>query len=430
MRLSVSLKTSSWEIINMKNVFFFSLVIIAFCMCWGERCAYAENAYADEYPNGSKKRTLDDIKTYYDSHVYNLDGTRYTRDQIIIDFTHAAYPRYIWKQNNLFISSNNGWFLNSFKTHPSEQKRLILEKYPSRFSSYVFRPQGRPKFSSLNRWNRDMKLGLDLSGLDSSEQKDKIFNTIGPHIQDISNKLSSSIGRSINFVGSAKGCLSGIDICISFTDSFSNNNRFKSFGTKHGIENTLSGASLKSADISYHKIEAFLSDAVEFTPASRGQVRGYFIPDHQNNIDFSACQIWPYMDDDLMKSLVTECMVRSLGLPDLSVHSSYSILSNWNIRHDNSPYSGHVDSESEDALVKRLIEKPSKETLEEIQSEIESNRSKTIFVHKDPDIKVPTSISDYDVMMLRLLYCEDISPGVDVYQTISILYNSDRCFKK
>jgi len=414
----------------MKNAFLFSFVIVAFCMFFSASRAYAENAYADQDQNESRKFALDDMKTYYDSHVYNLDGTRYTRDQIIIDFTNSSYSRYIWKQHKLFIKRNNGWFLTSFKTHPSESVRLMLEKYPSRFSSYVFRPQGRPKFSSMNRWNRDITLGLDLSDIHFNEQRDVISSTITPHIQAISRELSASIGKNINFVGISKSCLSDIDICISFTDSFSNNNRFKSFGTQRGINNALSSTPLKSTDINYHKIEAFLSDAVEFTPTSRGQVRGYFIPDHRNNIDFASCQIWPYMDDDLMKSLVTECMVRSLGLPELVTNSSSSILRSWNRVHDESLHLESIDGESENILGKRLLESPSKETFEAIRSELESQRYNDRFVHSEIRMNAPTRLSEYDMMMLKVLYCSDLSSGNDAYQTISILYNSDRCLKK
>ena len=58
------------------------------------------------------------------------------------------------------------------------------------------------------------------------------------------------------------------------------------------------------------------------------------MPDENNNIKFAVCYIWSGHTDEMIKALASECLFRSLGLPDLFSAKGQSLLKDWNKNTD------------------------------------------------------------------------------------------------
>lgn len=75
--------------------------------------------------------------------------------------------------------------------------------------------------------------------------------------------------------------------------------------------------------------EGRLSGAVRMAPFARSQVDGYFIPDPAGLIQQAVCHVYRELPDKLLEGLVQECLVRGMGLPNLSKTSQNSLLGPW-----------------------------------------------------------------------------------------------------
>ena len=400
----------------------YTVLVLFICIFALHTRAYAEDICAKE---GAKpqENIFESIKKYHNSRTYILDGEKYTRDRLIMDFMNAAYSRHILKQQHI-LSNKNHWFFGFFDAATPEKLGKQLKRHPEQFSEYIFRRQGRPKFAVLNRWKKDMRVGLELNDISDQGHHKKLLLEMSPHIQSLSEAISPLSGRKIVFIGEVNDCLADVDICISITDAFSEDNRFKAFKNKE------TGHYVPISDQGFYSLENFFSDAVQFTPTSKSQVRGYFISDNQNNINFAACQIWPYMDTGMMKALMTECMLRSMGLSDLVLGSNSSALRAWNKAYDAHVSIDFMYGEEQNNLEILLLKSASAEEADDILAKWKKKQEDEKFLAKMKDVKLPELLSDYDRQMLKLLYCSEISAGQDAYQVIHTLYNSGACFFK
>lgn len=73
--------------------------------------------------------------------------------------------------------------------------------------------------------------------------------------------------------------------------------------------------------------------AVKFTPKSRTEVDGFFVPGASGEIKHAVCHINPALPDEMTVALVDECLVRGLGLPGSLKHGQSSLLGSWNRIH-------------------------------------------------------------------------------------------------
>ncbi len=87
--------------------------------------------------------------------------------------------------------------------------------------------------------------------------------------------------------------------------------------------------------IEFTPLQSLLVSAVNFTPYSDQQVDGFFLPAADNSIGMSFCFIGNKSDPDILRTLVRECLVRSLGLPGAPRIAPSMILGLWNERTSN-----------------------------------------------------------------------------------------------
>lgn len=147
--------------------------------------------------------------------------------------------------------------------------------------------------------------------------------------------------------------------------------------------------------------ENYLSGAVRMTPYSRAQVDGYFIPDEEGSIQQSVCHIYFVLPDKLMRSLVDECLVRGLGLPNLSSVRPDNLLGAWARTFEPLAAGEAFEKGAEVVGMRRGWWTP-------FPGDIWGRYNARL------DRIRPPKISDYEEKMIRLLY----SPAVKAGQSI------------
>jgi len=197
-----------------------------------------------------------------------------------------------------------------------------------------------------------------------------------------------------------------------------------------------------------HALQELLRNAVEFTPYSRSQVDGFFIPDSENQIEFAACRIANRLSHDMQVALITECLLRSLGMPEtvklfrgvghkeehrqrFQMSRKNFFLGLWNQAEDRSSKTIFHDGES-------ALDITSHEELTVFDEETKTMRS--VYQPVKPlhwgEEAIPNalkttvdrySITDYDAKMLSLLYCTSVKPGMDKEQVIRVLASDGSC---
>lgn len=130
------------------------------------------------------------------------------------------------------------------------------------------------------------------------------------------------------------------------------------------------------------QVESALSTAVYFTPYSYQQVDGYILPNADNSIGMAFCYLNKDLNEDIIKRLLQECLVRSLGLTN-AYGFDKGVLSLWN------------DSFFQPKHLRQYH-----------------------------DSQAVTGVSDFDLRMLGILYRKDIEPGMSVYD-VQRLFNKE-----
>lgn len=187
-------------------------------------------------------------------------------------------------------------------------------------------------------------------------------------ISNILPALGSATGLDLTFVGDESGPVNPpaqMRIVLVDQESWWGKTPFKT----GGITKVSSGSMhFKGA------FDAMFLGAAYFSPSSDYQVDGYFVRDARNKIKFSACYISDSHDPDLLKKLVRECLVRSLGLPNIQTVFQDSVLQAWN-----------------DPLFDR------------------QNKRRNILTGT-------AELNSADKYLLKILYSTDIKPGMTIFE--------------
>jgi hypothetical protein len=121
----------------------------------------------------------------------------------------------------------------------------------------------------------------------------------------------------------------------------------------------------------------------------------------------------PKVSKEMMASLITECLIRSLGLPEMiEDQSSDAFLRHWNVAEDS--VSKLLSQDGEAALSRTASPQPviwGNEGLPEELTKAVSTKT----------------ITDFDAKMLALLYCKELKPGMDRLTVVVTLLNSQEC---
>lgn len=151
--------------------------------------------------------------------------------------------------------------------------------------------------------------------------------------------------------------------------------------------------------------ELELQGAINFTSDRRAQVDGFILPDAQNSIGLSVCKIMPNVGLPLIKLLVSECLMRSLGFAEL-VENKNSILSAWNAAYEDTSKVSYMDGDV--ALRKEVLWWTTTQKHSPIAGAFP---------------KKPAGISEYDQILLKIMTCPELKAGMKKEEVRDLLHS-------
>lgn len=254
-------------------------------------------------------------------------------------------------------------------------------------ASYAWKKEKFPNFGTLNKWKQgtitisvgwpDNPPNQNLSQADNklvnSDPIKKIYPIVLDQVNKISNDIHEATGLSLK--------LNSLDGREDFTPGFGRIRIVEGGNLVDGKYSKKDPLEISDTHFLFSgtipALEPNFWGGVSFTPDNLNQLEGYFLPDERNYIQASMCKISPNLAGAQLRAYITECIVRSLGVPDIFPDGKAdSIVSDW-ARHD----------------------------------------------------RYPDKLSAFDKKLLKALYCESLRNGMSRYDAASVLMNSQgKCF--
>lgn len=385
------------------------------------------------------------LRDFYrqNSNIYALDGKEYTKDQLVKSFIDSAYQKYAWQGDTYLV---NGYFTN-IPLPILDYSKMFGPTHGGRagqwYAEYIERKRGMPKFDTVYRWKAKNRLRVTLCFLPGhcGPEDDQMVNLLKKQIAATSAFTQEITGIELSYVSPGLDDPANpaeIRILLSRAELFFPDNMFKTTRITNVARHPLSLHFLSDAGY----FEAYALGGVRFTPYARAQVEGYIIPDHENNINYAVCHIWPQHQKEVIASLFNECLLRALGLPEvITDHEAGGLLRPWNNTYDpvsmrsvldgpqvNEGLYRYLLSNKDDTLIQYIGEYiPDDKYVARLVRAIKTAEWKDLF-SEYPAI-VEQVANEYDLAILSMLYCKDILPGMNRYDVIEAFYRSNSCFE-
>ena len=218
----------------------------------------------------------------------------------------------------------------------------------------------------------------------------KVVAMVEGEVRSMAPVLSEMTGLAISFMDSGQETaaqIANMRIIVTTHDGFTVKTPFFKKGRSQTMRSGSRQQGKKGHDFRDHLEHYSLPTAVHFTPYSEKQVDGYFLPNADNTIGMSFCFIWQGHPPEMLKALVRECMLRSMGLPDAAALESKGYLDLWN--------------------------DPQKYPHRQKHPQVE--------MLTVGEYTIPKHLSEYDRYFLRLLYNPALKPGmgpIEVYREL------------
>lgn len=336
-----------------------------------------------------------------------------SQKDITQDFLQAAFTSKMWKQTE-YQEKHAGWWPSLFGHSEANYWLSLIEDETPWIAPFVARMgKDLPKDNVIHKWKGDISIGFDIppygkkcekvaagrhcvnwysyAGGDDGVFDGDMYKTLEAQVLSLIPDMEVATKRRVTFIRNdtaEEKSRKHAKIRIVWMRGNAQKNYFKSFYPACNSDS----CSVSSAGW-YAKIREYLWGAVPFTPDARAQLDGYLLPYGDNNIGLAICRINPLVGADLVKSLVTECLIRSLGFTGL-LEEADSALGRWNKAHE--PHSMRVGID-EGAYLPRghryFSTQPFPHEL----------------TNKD---NLKLSLSEKDRRLVRLLYCDDIQSGM------------------
>lgn len=357
-----------------------------------------------------------------------LDGAEvvgYKRAEVLSDFLNVAFSDSIWNEDTGedFLMHLDYLLYTLKERSVGNEKELEKTAIEGWFTPYLFGNSGWPDQNVINKWTGPVTIAVGWPGNSgnygslSLEKEGEIVKLFEDHIQEIVPKLSEYTQLPVEMIrfGDVRDT----------TDSFAHirvvpirethlRNFFKTLrrSIKDGIPH----------ETTYlNTYENAMWTGVPFTPYARSQVDGYLVPDRSNNIAIVVCKIVSDLDSSLIHALISECLIRALGLPDLSKTNNKSLLSHWNSAHDKNSFLPSLDGR-ESSIWKNTI------GFEKYMNS--KGVSRPVFDSKITDRNLPLMPTAHDEVLVKILYCSSIKPGMNKYEVIKSFALDENCIGK
>lgn len=368
-----------------------------------------------------------DVQKSGEPEKIRIGDQEYTRGEIIADFLDVAFSDAIWNEDT---GEDFKVFLDHFSKNPPARQESVKSDYPWLYD-YIFYPEGWPKHDVINKWTGGISIGIGwppyLSEKSILAYKDnpegihsrllglqKSFPEMYPVIEDqiktLMPDIESATGMPVQYIprDDPREMIDGQHARVRIIPIWSTNlkNSFK----------TLRWGPLDpspSVGILYQYYEWILWGAVPFSPDFRSQVDGYLLPNDDNSIGLVVCKVLPDVGEDLLRSLITECLARAMGLPDVSKIET-AALGHWNESYDSISRLPSLDGRKASISYDFGMGNPGQEKF---------------VVKEKSDGRALRALTAYDDLMLSLLYCPAIRNGMDKHEVMRILMSDDECFR-
>lgn len=336
-----------------------------------------------------------------------LDGQEFKRDQLERAFFSSVFTKDILNDVRGRIQFN---YPDDFDDSVDDflGRKNLRENFPWLYPHiYIQTP---PRLLSVNKWNQPIRISFGMPNdlerynkegtvyavfdLWGSREKDVTlfkgsdrFKLLEDQIVRFSKDISDQSKIDISYLPrdhETIGRFGNVRInLISLADKNPNINQYI-YKTRGG--GTISLGFIQSYE--YRMLEQqYLKNGFVFTASSKKQVDGYILSNGKNEIEMAVCYIWVGHELEMMKSLINECILRSLGFPGFVYPAgmkdpvALSYLGPWN-----------------DPDTLNVFDK--------------STQGK---------IKTPMGLSEFDKFMIQTLYRPEIKPGMDYIQVRNIL---------
>lgn len=371
------------DMIKCRKLFVVFLVAFAF-LTLGEASAF-DDARSD--PN-DKSKTLHYID-FIKSNII-LDGREYTKTELIQGFLEIAFSETPW---NWYLSEQSARTVLYFAFHRMHYPppKFAMNNLFAYFMTYGSWQEREPRFGVINKWPGDVRIALGMQETSADLKKQLQRSLPIPYAQfDPSLKKYRLIKSRLKVLLPELERLTGLN--VGFVEPFDDVDDKPSFARMRiyagGLvedgkyRKRLNPSKVDDPDVLLHRtydiefIDFHFFGGVPYTPYDMTRVEGYFLPDADNNISLSVCKLNPDLGDESFLALLTECLVRSLGLPDIAPLSvNGNVLSAGNTTENSA-----------------------------------------------------VNLKEYDRFMIKLLYCPVIKAGMSRYEVIQVLYKNNQCF--
>ncbi len=363
---------------------------------------------------------------------YYLDNTKFSQDNLVQNLLQAAFPKEGWMDFYGDESRRKVAYANIFRHKELERdEKGISASFPW-IKEYLYRHKGYPRLGVLTRFSKPMTVGFGWppfnppKGIRLSQQPDRSkLDEVRKQVNIIKSSLKEATGIDVTFIDPDEETMSHYaSVRIIPSDVFYYDNKFKS--NPEIPEMSWNPRFLETS---------YLYSAFRFTPDARAQVEGYLIPEADNSIGMAFCEINPILDGKLFADLINECLVRSLGLPDMVINdrvAETSFIGHWNQINDkisvvsllDGPHAHHSQYDN----VRDILLDKTKSNAEVNAKLAELRRDKGV-MPVDPKIQ-SDHLSAYDKMILGMLYCKKLKIGMSMFEVEKELMTSDDCFNQ
>lgn len=319
-----------------------------------------------------------------------INKRMYNKNIIVSDFIDAAVSAQPWNFDDERRCPN--LVTDLFRDDPApEYVGADLGDEKGWWRKYMTRGDGWPKKCVLHKWgDGEIRVAVDWPPVGPviefphqrppvsaySAKQFESYNIVESHVRTVIPYLERATGRKVTLVPAGDESEYGenhaqIRIVPIDKPGFKVTSREYpglSFGNWH----------LNSRDYQFW-------GGVPLTNETRFQVDGYLLPKSDNSLGAVVCKFYPGYTPDLVLGMITECMVRAMGLPETtSYDQGYSVLGPWN---------------------------------------------QNFYRTYASDVARYTRVSVYDMIMLRILYCPSLKSGMTRDEIASALMKNNDCFE-
>jgi|GEM_PF-4630829 len=360
----------------MKSKIYFLCLLVFFCS-FGEAIVFAQSSRPAQPP-----------KIIEGTRPINLDGYSISIYHFIWDFAEVTLPVKTWGQSS--GSYNLG---NSYTPVPENFKKDEDKHYPAYnfFENFIDRSKGLPRHNVINKWEKK-KIRISIGWPWDRNESDPIYDSFQTYAEFFLPIISKATGKQFEIN------TQNPDIIIApvSVQALPKNIRISNLTDRHyGL-----------AQYPWW-FEQFITAGIKFTPdqqvpSENQSVDGTLLSDQNNIIQKSYCLIDTHLEPERRKTFIKECLLRSMGLPNPSSNRGSAL----NAYNNDPKFSKKVSEVRNPAAIIKT-----------------SSLVKLIEEIKEDGSKIP----EYDFLLLKTLYCDDLKAGDDKNILTDKFLNKDSC---